>query len=92
MPPPYLDGTFYLVSSIEEEGCFPWELFVDELQQALFGNIEADVLWGGRYPPVRYSYYCYPKVARNERERKPDVCYLRFFPQFFHAYFTLSLT
>ncbi|CZR69076.1 uncharacterized protein PAC_18977 [Phialocephala subalpina] len=37
---------------------------------ALIGNIEADLLWGGRYPPVRYSYFCYPKVARNEREGK----------------------
>lgn len=38
------------------------------LLQSLFGNFEGKSLPGGRYPPVRYRYFGYPKKPRNARE------------------------
>ncbi|KAJ8124371.1 hypothetical protein O1611_g9269 [Lasiodiplodia mahajangana] len=35
---------------------------------ALFGNFEGKSYPGGRYPPVRYKYFSYPKTPRNKRE------------------------
>ncbi|KAI1368395.1 hypothetical protein F5Y08DRAFT_355072 [Xylaria arbuscula] len=35
---------------------------------ALFGNFEGKTYPGGRYPPVRYKYFSYPKTPRNKGE------------------------
>ncbi|KAI1123802.1 hypothetical protein F5Y10DRAFT_251074 [Nemania abortiva] len=35
---------------------------------ALFGKFEGKAYPGGRYPPVRYKYFSYPKTPRNKRE------------------------
>jgi hypothetical protein len=34
----------------------------------LFGNFEEKTYPGGRYPPVRYKYFSYPKTPRNRGE------------------------
>ncbi|KAI1351200.1 hypothetical protein F5Y01DRAFT_315056 [Xylaria sp. FL0043] len=35
---------------------------------ALFGNFEGKTYPGGRYPPIRYKYFSYPKTPRNKGE------------------------
>ncbi|KAJ2998825.1 hypothetical protein NUW58_g209 [Xylaria curta] len=35
---------------------------------ALVGPVEGNTYPGGRYPPVRYKYFSYPKTPRNKRE------------------------
>ncbi|KAL5114122.1 hypothetical protein ACEQ8H_008006 [Pleosporales sp. CAS-2024a] len=42
----------------------------------LTGSLEGVVFMGGRYMPVRYQYFCYPKDARNKHENyRNDVSY-----------------
>ncbi|KAI0424597.1 hypothetical protein F5Y09DRAFT_323956 [Xylaria sp. FL1042] len=40
---------------------------------ALFGNFEGKSYPGGKYPPIRYKYFSYPKTPRNKGEAaKPN--------------------
>ncbi|KAI0406826.1 hypothetical protein F4802DRAFT_77668 [Xylaria palmicola] len=35
---------------------------------ALFGNFDTKTYPGGRYPPIRYKHFSYPKAPRNRKE------------------------
>ncbi|KAH7401165.1 hypothetical protein DE146DRAFT_782230 [Phaeosphaeria sp. MPI-PUGE-AT-0046c] len=40
------------------------------LVTVLTGALDGEVFMGGRYMPVRYEYFCYPKDARNKHENQ----------------------
>jgi len=41
--------------------------------KGLFAQINGNVYPGGKYPSVRYSYFGYPKLARNPKENEEEV-------------------
>jgi hypothetical protein len=43
-------------------------LFILKIAKVLTGALDGEVFMGGRYMPVRYEYFCYPKDARNKHE------------------------
>jgi hypothetical protein len=49
-------------------------LLVLKVTKVLTGALDGDVFMGGRYMPVRYEYFCYPKDARNKHENVSRTC------------------